>query len=242
MTEKGPVSKPRVIGVLIGRMDSSRLPGKALMKIAGMPLIDLVRRRVSQARMIDDITLATTNRVCDDALAAWAEDSGIQSFRGDVDDVGGRVADCAASLQATHFVRLNGDSPFVDAALIDAGVRIALATGADLVTNLLPRSYPYGVAVEILRLDSYRRALPLFKAEEKEHVTQHFYRNPDRYRIEPLQPCRIPGLAGLRLTIDEPEDVAIIATLADQLGQRLLMAGHEEISRLACAVSPATPD
>jgi spore coat polysaccharide biosynthesis protein SpsF (cytidylyltransferase family) len=236
-----PADQPRIVAVLIARMDSTRLRGKALMEIAGMPLISLVQRRLSQSRKIHAIALATTDRACDDPLADWAKREGVAVFRGEVDDVGGRVADCAASLGATHFVRVNGDSPFVDAQLIDQGVDIALATGADLVTNLLPRSYPYGVAVEILRLDTYRRALADFKPEEREHVTQHFYRNTDRYRVESLPVAQQPGLTTLRLTIDEPGDVAIIAALAERLDRRLLLAGHEEISRLARAAQGDLP-
>lgn len=231
----------KVVAILIARMDSTRLPGKAMMEIAGMPLIALVHRRVSQAAQVHSIALATSDRACDDALANWAAQAEIAVHRGSVDDVATRVADCAAAQGATHFIRINGDSPFADAGLIDAGVQLAFDSDADLVTNLMPRSYPYGVAVEVLKLKTYREALPHFTPEEREHVTQHLYRNPERYQIQALPPATTLGLTTVRLTIDEPSDVGIIAALAQRLGQRLLLAGYEEVSRLTEAVPSQSP-
>ncbi len=220
---------PRVVGVVVARMDSTRLPGKVLMRVAGMSLFELACARAGRSAALHQVALATSDRSCDDPLVAEATRLGLPVFRGDVNDVAGRVAACAGGLGATHFVRLNGDSPFPDPVLIDAGVRIALAEGADLVTNLRPRSYPYGVAVEVVRLGVFQAALPRFAPTEREHVTQHLYLNGERFRILPLPPASLPGLESIRLTVDEPEDLSRIARIAEKLEGRLGCAGYLEV-------------
>ena len=125
-----------------------------------------------------------------------------------------------------------GDSPFVDPDLIDAGISLALESEADLVTNLMPRSYPYGVAVEVIKVAAFRRCLPLFSPANREHVTQYFYQNPDDISIRALPLAERPGLPDVRLTIDEPGDVSIIRSLAAKLGQRLVLAGYDEVASL----------
>lgn len=219
----------RVVGVVIARMDSSRLPGKVLMRVAGMSLFELACARAARSSALDRVALATSDRSCDDPLVAEATRLGLPVYRGDVNDVAGRVAACAGGLGATHFVRLNGDSPFPDPVLIDAGVGIALAEDADLVTNLRPRSYPYGVAVEVVRLASFQAALPSFAVAEREHVTQHLYLNADRFRILSLPPASLPDLESVRLTVDEQADLARIARIADRLGDRLCGADYLEV-------------
>jgi spore coat polysaccharide biosynthesis protein SpsF len=223
----------RVTGILIARMDSSRLPGKVLMKVAGLSLLELAWRRAARAKTVDAFVLATSDRACDDPLASEAAGLGLPTFRGDVNDVAGRVAACAAADGATHFLRLNGDSPFPDADLIDAGVRLALAEGADIATNLRPRSYPYGVAVEVVKLATFQAALPSFAPSEREHVTQHIYLNPDRFSLRALPLASVPSLETVRLTVDEPADFARVGRIAAALGDRLYSAGYLEVVEAA---------
>jgi spore coat polysaccharide biosynthesis protein SpsF (cytidylyltransferase family) len=221
------------VGIIVARSDSSRLPRKAFLDIAGRPLVQLVYERVARSHELNGIAIATSDRPCDDELAGVGLTLGARVFRGDVQNVADRIARCALSVGASHFVRINGDSPFVDPELIDQGIQIAAATGADLVTNLQPRTYPYGVAVEIVKLDTFLKVQPLMSDANREHVTQYFYQNPEQFCIRSLPPACRGGLGTLRLTIDEPDDVGIIRALASQLGQRLLLAGYDEVARQA---------
>ncbi|MBL9153184.1 MAG: NTP transferase domain-containing protein [Verrucomicrobiales bacterium] len=225
---------PSAVGILLARSDSSRLPGKVLMDLGGgHTLIGLVAARARQARELDDLVLATSDRPCDDALADYAAGPlGLPVFRGAVDDVAGRALAAAESRGATWFARINGDSPFVDAALLDAGIRLARETGADLVSNVIQRSHPYGVAVEVFRVDTYRRALPDFDAFEREHIARHLYQHPDRYRLASLPPSPDPALAGLRLTVDDADDLAAVRATVSRLGDDAATAGYLRVADL----------
>ena len=74
-------------------MGSSRLPGKSLMELAGMPLVGHVIHRLKASRRIAAIVLATSTNPADDALADWAAANGIRCVRGPEDDVLAEMAD-----------------------------------------------------------------------------------------------------------------------------------------------------
>ena len=67
----------RVIAIVPLRADSRRLPNKHLRLLAGRPLIETLAARLGQARRLDRIVLATTQRSCDDGLTAAAAGLGL---------------------------------------------------------------------------------------------------------------------------------------------------------------------
>jgi len=71
----------RVLAVVQARLGSSRLPGKALLEIAGRPMLSLVLERARAIPGVDEVVLATTTRPDDDALAALARHDGVASVR-----------------------------------------------------------------------------------------------------------------------------------------------------------------
>jgi len=225
----------RAVGIILARSDSSRLPGKVLTDLGGgRTMLDLVKARAARSAGLSGLILATSDRPCDDELAAHAASAlGLAVFRGDVEDVAGRALAAALAHDAGWFARINGDSPFVDAGLLDAGIRLAAETGADLVTNVLERTYPYGIAVEIFRTDTYRRAIVDFDAFEREHIARHYYQHPDRYRIVSLPPSPDPGLSEVRLTVDDADDLAAAREIVRQLGDEADRASYLRVAELA---------
>ena len=224
-----------VVGIILARSDSSRLPGKVLTDLGGgRCMLDLVRDRAARSAGLTGLALATSDRPCDDALAAHARDPlGLPVYRGDLEDVAGRALACARAREAEWFVRINGDSPFVDAALLDQGIRLAIQTGADLVTNVLERTYPYGIAVEIFRTDRYQRAISGFDAFEREHIARHYYQRPDQFHIVSLPPSPDPALADVRLTVDDPDDLQRVREIVRRLGDQADQAGFLRVAELA---------
>src|SRR5690606_29370053 len=98
---------------------------------------------------------ATTARASDDALAEYAHSAGADIFRGPVENVSERCFQCAQAHGSHFFVRLNGDSPFPDSKLIGEGLAIARSVRPlDLVTNLIGRTFPYGIALEIVNVST----------------------------------------------------------------------------------------
>lgn len=221
--------------VVFARLDSRRLPGKALCDVAGRPLLGRVLDRVRTVEPGLSVVVATSDRALDDPIAAFAEAENVETFRGSTDDVLGRALTCAEALGFSAIVRVSGDSPFIDPALIQRCVaRFEAATpGLDLVTNIMPKTFPPGVSVEVIATEALRRmAREAVAADEREHVTPYLYRNAPRFRIENL--AALDGrYQGVSLTVDAPRDLDRAAWIAAALGTRAAAAPLDEIVALA---------
>lgn len=222
----------KVAGIVIARLDSVRLPGKALKMIAGQPLIGWVISRAQRVCGISDLVLATTARAVDDPLADYARCRGIGVFRGELDHVARRCLRCATDLGADYFVRLNGDSPFLEPDLIDLAIQhVTQDPSVDLVTNLGTRSYPYGVAVEVVRTHRFRDVVGAMTPEQAEHVTQPYYREPEVFSICHLPLC-VPDLSSTRLVVDTVADFETFQTVAHVLGQDISQLDFRTVAKI----------
>jgi spore coat polysaccharide biosynthesis protein SpsF len=203
--------------VIFARMSSSRLPGKALRPIAGRPMLARVVERCAAAALASGVVVATSVQPDDDAVTALARELGVPAFRGALDDVAGRALACAEAGGHRDFVRISGDSPFIDATVIDRAIDLHRRDGADLTSNTHPREYPPGMSVEVIHTAALRRALAKTSdAEDREHVTPYFYKHRDRFRISHLVAER-PWPEGVRLTVDDAGELE----QADWIARRL---------------------
>lgn len=218
---------------IFARMSSSRLPGKMLRPIAGRPMLTRVIERCAAAKLASGVTVATSDQPDDDALADLARDCGVSTFRGDLRDVARRALACADAGGHRHFVRISGDSPFADPALIDRAIALHEAERPDLTSNLHPREYPPGMSVEVIAADALRAALDATSdPDDHEHVTPYFYRNRTRFRIGHFAPdCPYP--AGIRLTVDDAVELDLADRIARQLPEPYALAPGALIAELA---------
>ena len=124
-----------IVAILQARMTSSRLPGKVMKPILGMPMIGRHIERLNRCDSLDRIVVATSKDASDDGLAAYCEGLGVRVFRGSLDDVLGRFQGAATVYGAEHVVRLTADCPLADPDVIDATIDLHLSTGADYASN-----------------------------------------------------------------------------------------------------------
>lgn len=148
-----------ILAILQARMTSSRLPGKAMAPLRGEPMIWRQVERIRQARCVSKVVVATSAEPVDDPLASYLVSRGQTVFRGASENLTERFMRCVeAAGPVTHVVRLKGDSPFVEAAVIDECVRLARASGAAYVSNRLQPTFPKGLEVETATVDALTRA------------------------------------------------------------------------------------
>jgi spore coat polysaccharide biosynthesis protein SpsF len=174
--------------VITARTGSTRLPGKALLPLMGLPVITLLLRRIRTSRLLDDLIFATTTLPQDDRLAETVAAEGVQVFRGTVDDVLGRCVGAGDLLEAEYGVRITGDCPFVDGPTLDFVLNACRTQPRfDLLTT--KPSFPHGIDYEVYALsvlaDANRQNL---SAPEREHMLNHLYTHEERYRIIRLAP------------------------------------------------------
>lgn len=195
----------RVRTILQARTSSSRLPGKALLPVAGMPSALLASRRA--ARNGGDVVLATSDHPSDDLLADLARDAGIRVVRGSLDGVLHRYAQAAEDLpDDAVVVRLTADNVFPDADFVEELVAALVAGGHTYLGTHSPfDDLPYGLSAEAFRAGALREAARHATApDEREHVTLWIHRRHGR----PLwRPASAPaGLGRLRCTLDGFDD------------------------------------
>ncbi|MFQ5805857.1 MAG: hypothetical protein ACE5I3_05335, partial [Phycisphaerae bacterium] len=101
---------------------------------------------------------------------------------------------------------------------IETGMRRLVCDTLDFVTNVEPRSYPQGVAVEVFRTDAFRKAYrQMNHPDDFEHVSRYFYRNDTQFRIGRLSAADT-DYTDIRLTVDSEDDLARADTLIRRLG------------------------
>jgi spore coat polysaccharide biosynthesis protein SpsF len=180
----GPAPGLKIGTAIFSRMDSNRLPGKALTDIAGRPMLGRV---IDQLRTCDPLIVATSNRDLEAPIVNFAAGEGVAIFRGSDTDVLGRAADCTRYFGLDALVRISGDSPFIDGTLIERMVEEHRSVVPDITTNVFPRTLPPGMSVEVISTSVLHRLLGMTKnSEDHEHVTKYIYGNPEKFHIHPV--------------------------------------------------------
>jgi spore coat polysaccharide biosynthesis protein SpsF len=208
-------------------MGSSRLPGKVLMELGGHPALGLLLDRLTRSGAAR-VVVATSIEAGDDPIEGFCEDRGVQVVRGSESDVLGRFIDALDQFPASHVVRITGDCPLVDPAVVDEVIGLHLRSAADYSTNVLPRTFPKGLDAEVVRADALRVADA--EAEdplEREHVTPFLYRRPERFRLANLRSGE--DLGDERWTLDTAEDLDTLRSMVVALGARAADAGWPEV-------------
>ena len=115
-----------MIGCIIqARMNSSRLPGKVMMKIDGEhPLLYFVIKQLQSAKLSSKIIIATSTNPIDDIIANYAKKLKIDFFRGEENDVLDRYYQCANKFSLSTIVRIPSDKPLIDPNIVDHVIEI----------------------------------------------------------------------------------------------------------------------
>jgi perosamine synthetase len=211
--------KKKVVAIIQARMGSTRLPGKTLMEIEGKTLLEHIIQRIGKAKTIDGIVVATTSEEADKRIISAAEEEGVESYAGSVDDVLDRFYQAARKAKADVIVRITADDPFKDPEVIDHIVGIFLEAGGslDYASNTIETSYPEGLDIEVFSFEALKRAWSnAKKASEREHVTPYIWKNPDIFRVRNVKREGV-DLSSLRWTLDNENDLRLAREIYKRL-------------------------
>ena len=151
-------------------------------------------------------------------------------FRGSENDVLGRYIGAARQTLADVVIRLTADCPLCDPATIDTVVLALTENSAttDYASNVLKRTYPRGLDVEVLWRDTLERAARLFAAPAaREHVTAGIYAvRRELFLLRGIEKERDDS--DLRWTVDTPVDFEMMSLFYDNLGlaERIVPLGE----------------
>ena len=213
--------------VIQARYSSHRLSGKVLRPLLGKPLLGWLIERMQLVAEASSVIVATSTGADDDAVEQFAGQAGAAVHRGPLDDVLARFLGAADAHGLDVAVRVSGDSPLLDPALVSEVLRLG-GGDVDLVSNVVERSYPKGQSVEAIAVPALRKVAALAReAADREHVTPYFYAHPREFRIRSLQ-CETPA-PEVRLCVDTAEDFAVIERIASAMTRPQRQYGLSEL-------------
>jgi 3-deoxy-manno-octulosonate cytidylyltransferase (CMP-KDO synthetase) len=128
----------RIIAVIPARLASTRLPGKVLRPIAGVPMLGWVYRAALACPQLDQVLIATDSS----EVVAYAHSQGWPSLMTSPDLPSGtdRVHAVSAVIDADIYVNIQGDEPLIRREHIDALLRPFALTAAEVTTLSTPCS------------------------------------------------------------------------------------------------------
>lgn len=227
----GSAQDAAVLGVLQARFSSTRLPGKVLLPLQGEPMLIRQIERIRRAQSIDRLVVATSTSASDDPLAELCRSRNIECFRGSLEDVLDRVYCAAERVNPAYVVRLTGDCPLADPAVIDAVAGFCRDGGFDYASNALEPTFPDGLDVEVMTFASLREAWTKARLpSEREHVTPYIYKHDREFRVGSYKGQ--PDLSALRWTVDEPQDYELVCKVYDALYPSNPSFSTEDVLRL----------
>ncbi len=194
---------------LQARMDSSRLPGKALKYLEGKTVIEHAMNALSLIPADEHILV--TARGDEKYFKDLAFQSGFKLYAGSREDVLQRFIDAGKKYQVDIVVRATGDNPLV--AFEPATFLLHQIQSNPDWDYTAMRGLPYGCGVEVFRFDNLMNAAEA--SDEKydhEHVTPYIYNNPEKHRLVFFDAPREMCSEG-RVTLDTEDDYISLRTI-----------------------------
>lgn len=217
-------NKKKIIAITQARTGSTRLPRKVLLTINGQTLLQIHLDRVSKSKTIDEVIVATTDNDTDEPIMKVAQQLGYKCYRGSENDVLDRYYQAAKEANAEVVVRVTSDCPLVDPDLIDTIVNAHLIYGKDFTSNIVRRSFPNGMDVEVFSFQAlYRAWKEASDITDKEHVTYYIWKNSDLMGKDIFTAYNVMtdngnDYSAIRLTLDYQEDFELFEKTITEFG------------------------
>ncbi|MCX5884667.1 MAG: hypothetical protein NT096_01935 [Proteobacteria bacterium] len=198
------------------RSDSSRLPNKALLPILGKPAIEMIILRAKLVRNVDTIIVCTTERYVDDNIVQIAEDCGVQSFRGSLNDKLDRWLGAARKFGIDCFVNMDGDDLLCDPELMETGVKQLMSTAVDFIeapTGLICGAFTYGIRTKALE------KVCNIKGTSDTEMIWVYFKDTGLFNVATLtanDPIFYDSI--IRMTLDYEEDFAFFKSIFEHFG------------------------
>ncbi|MTI59293.1 MAG: 3-deoxy-manno-octulosonate cytidylyltransferase [Firmicutes bacterium] len=215
---------PEVAAIVQARMGSSRLSGKVATVIEGKSMLAHLIERLKDARLLDQLIIATSTKQIDDPVASIAAEEGVICYRGSERNVFSRYLEAGEQYDVDVIVRITGDCPLIDPVTVDGLVSNYLDSDYDYMRlNVGENGYPRGLDAEIFSYQTLLKVNKMLKNESKasleqyrEHVTLYIYKHPDSFSVASYNPPENLQ-RNYRLCVDESADLQLITEIYERL-------------------------
>lgn len=220
---KSDIRKATAGIIVVCRLNSKRLPRKALVELNGVPAIErcLINTLASKRSVMT--ILATSTHQEDEELKNHTLNGRIKFFRGSENDPAARMLEAAELNGIDFIVRVTGDSPLISYELIDYLLESHIRAGADFSYF---KDTPLGIKPEIINRQTINRLKSMIDTDGySEYLTLYFKNNPELFQLNEVTPPDEYRFPQYRLNLDYPEDYRVLKMIFEGLN-----VGREPLS------------
>ena len=211
-------------------MNSTRLPGKSLMNLNGITLVESVYRGAKSAKSLDEVVVSIPSSPSDDILSDYLVEKCIPVTRGSENDLMKRHIETADNYDSEIVVRIPGDNPLPHGTEIDRIIEFHLDENRDgfstNLSNAKGSGYPDGIGAEVFSLEILKAAYALNPSEyQREHLHLNFFNYVESKVVFPGKfPVKTPkcptefARPDVVLDINGLEDLRYFRTMFRDLG------------------------
>jgi spore coat polysaccharide biosynthesis protein SpsF (cytidylyltransferase family) len=176
--------------IIQARHTSTRLPGKVVLPLAGVPVLTHIVERAKLIEGIDAVCIAVPDGPGQEPLVTLAEELAAQSDRvhvvfGPEDDLVKRYAIAIEQLAADTVMQLWGDCPLIDPAVVGALLAAYRRAGVPFATIPEDSGYPEGVEAFVMSADAILTA-DREATDPEERDAFHFFSAAVRNAFRPF--------------------------------------------------------
>ena len=196
------------------RFGSTRLPGKILYPLCGVPMVVFLLRRLKNGLTSKgfQLVLATTHNKEDDPVAKWSEQEGVPVVRGEEDNVLKRYVQCLEQFPTKSVIRVTGDNPLTCPQIIKDLVAKQNQCNAAYIGI---EDFPYGSGADLFHAESLVEInnRHVCSPEEMEHINLYILNRPELFNTSYM--CAKDKLCrpDIKVTVDTHEDWKILNSI-----------------------------
>ena len=194
------------------RMDSTRLPGKALKPLSGQTVIEHAMSALKKVPADHHILVTATGD--EPYFKELAEKKGFSLFAGSRQDVLDRFIQAGKAFNPEICIRATGDNPLV--AYEPAALLLDEMRNNPDMDYLAMTGLPLGCGVEVFRYRHLETAAASSDPYDHEHVTPYIYHHPEQFRLKYYE-APVEMASSGRVTLDTREDYESIRRIFDDL-------------------------
>ncbi len=201
---------------LLVRLDSSRLPRKAMKVVNDKPIIQYLLSRLQKSNRVQNLIVCTTEKKSDDLLISFLERQNIKYFRGNEHDILIRLRDAATFFKIDFAVVVDGDDIYTDPYFIDRVIEEYEKTNADFITS---DGFPHGFVPVGVTRTALEKICKIKMSNNTETGYREFFTQTNIFNCTYIKPKKDMKLfKKLRLTLDYEEDYELAKKIFHSIG------------------------
>jgi len=224
----------KTVIIIQARMGSTRLPGKVMKKIVGIPTIGIIYKRLKKSKEAEKVIVGTSNNKKNKTLIEYLKKIKATYFCGSENDVLDRFYKTATQCKAKIIVRITADCPLVDVNIVDDFIKKFKVNKVDYLSNCEPWTYPDGLDVEVFSYELLKKAAKEANEFQRQAggVLIRYLRDNRKFIKSINISCPIKKIPKFRLTIDEEVDLKLIRRIYENFSPNIYF-GFKDIIKFS---------